>query len=245
MTELDHYPARTAMSLFLRMGGWIAIIFTVILLIVSLIGQSNFSTAQRVEAEGRDALAVVEDKYVREGRDSDGNRTYTYYFVLEFVTQRREEMTVSKTVGRAFYDTRDVGDELQIRYLSSEPSTVELEEGDYARGAAVLRWVALGLGIVWLVALWVTGRWTVAALRARRYGAVEMAEVVEVMRTNVRINNKPRFRIVWKDGQGRKGRSLLKKAHEVQGWHGRDPIRIYQGMKRSWWAGDIGDRPKA
>ena len=242
MTELDHYPARSAMSLFLRMGGWIAIIFTVILLIVSLIGQSNFSTAKRFEAEGQDALAVVEDKYVREGRDSDGNRTYTYYFVLEFVTQRREEMSVSTSVGSRLYDRHGVGDELQIRYLASDPDTVEMEEGEYARGAAVLRWVALGLGIVWLGALWVTGRWTVEALRARRYGAVEMAEVVEVMRTNMRVNNRPRYRIVWKDAQGREGRSLLKKAHEVEGWHGRDPIRIYQGLKRSWWAGDIGDR---
>ena len=244
MKELDHYPPKSAFGLFLRMGGWIAIILTVIFVIVSLIGQSNFSTAKRFEAEGRVALAVLQDKQVRESRDSDGNRTYTYYFVLDFVTQRREQMNVRKSVGRGFYDTQDVGDELQIKYLESDPDTVEIQDGDYARGAAVLRWVALVFGIVWLGALWVTGRWTVEALRARQYGTVEIAEVVEVRRSNVRINNRARYRIVWKDAQGREGHSLLKKGNEVEGWHGRDPIRIYQGVKRSWWAGDIGDRPK-
>ncbi len=242
MTDPDHYPPRTAWSLFLRMGGWIVIIFTVILVLISMIGQFNFSTAQRFEEEGRRALAVVEDKFVQEGRDSDGNRTYTYYLTLEFVTERREEISFSRSVGKVFYRAHDLGEEIELRYLKSEPETVEVEEGSYARGAAVLRWVALVFGILWLIGLWVVGRWTVEALRARRYGTVELAEVVEVVKTSVRVNNRPRFRIVWKDAQGREGRSMLRKAADVEGWHGRDQIRIYQGLKRSWWARDIGDR---
>lgn len=242
MTDPEHYPPRTAFSLFMRMGGWLPMLFAVPVVIVSLIGQYNFSTAQRFEEEGRTAVAVVEDKYVREGRDSDGNRTYTYYLVVDFLTQRREEVNVSKTVGRGFYREQAVGDEIEIRYLESQPETVELREGNYARGATALRWVALVLGVIVLGMLWVTGRWTVEALRARKYGAVEMAEVVEVVKTNVRVNNRARFRIVWKDAQGREGKSMLRKAADVEGWHGRDPIRIYQGLKRSWWARDIGDR---
>lgn len=243
MLEKDHYAPRSAWVLFMRMGGWIPMIFAAVVVLVSLIGQYNFSTAQRFVEEGRIATAAVADKYVRESRDSDGNRTYTYYLVMEFVTQRREEMSVRKSVGSSFYRRVDTGDAMEIRYLESDPDTVELREGDYARGAAALRWVALVLGVIWLGLFWVIGRWTVEALRARRYGQVEMAQLKEVMRTNVRINNSPRYRLVWTDGAGREGRSMLKKASEVEGWHGRDPIRVYQGMKRSWWAGDIGDRP--
>ncbi|MEL7255609.1 MAG: DUF3592 domain-containing protein [Pseudomonadota bacterium] len=242
MTDEDHYPARSAWSLFLRMGGWIVIPFTVALVILSLVGQLIFNTAERFEVEGREAVAVVEDKYVTERRDSDGDRTYTYYFVLDFVTQRREEMRVTKSVGSGFYRGTDVGGELPIRYLESDPETVEVQEGGYALGAAILRWVALLIGCIWLAGLWVTGRWTVEALRARKYGKVEEATVVEVVKTSVRVNNQPRFRIVWKDSAGREGRSMLRKAADVEGWHGRDAIRIYQGLKRSWWARDIGDR---
>ncbi len=242
MTDEDHYPARSALSLFLRMGGWVVLIFTVVLVILSLIGQMIFNTAERFEAEGRGAVAVVADKYVTESRNSDGDRTYTYYFVLDFVTQRREEMQVTKSVGSGYYRETDVGGELPIRYLESDPETVEVQEGGYALGATILRWVALAIGLLWLAGLWLTGRWTVEALRARKYGKVEEATVVEVVKTSVRVNNRPRFRIVWKDSDGREGRSLLRKAADVEGWNGRDAIRIYQGLKRSWWARDIGDR---
>ncbi|MEO0752166.1 MAG: hypothetical protein AAFY25_10200, partial [Pseudomonadota bacterium] len=190
----------------------------------------------------RAAAAVVVDKDITESRDSDGDRTFTYWLTMEFVTQRREEIEVRTSVGSGFYRDVEISDEIPIQYLETEPDLIEVEEGSYATGATVLRWMALVIGCAWLGALWLSGRWTVEALRARRYGKVETAKVVNVVKTAIKVNGGPRFRIVWMDAQGREGRSLLKKAREVQGWHGSDDIRIYQGLKRSWWAGDIGDR---
>ena len=98
------------------------------------------------------------------------------------------------------------------------------------------------IGLVWLAALWITGRWAVEALRARRYGACEMAEVTGIERSAVRVNNTPRYRLTWQDGRGRRGQSLLRKKRDVDGYGAGDRVRIYQGLKRPWWAGDIGDR---
>ena len=80
--------------------------------------------------------------------------------------------------------------------------------------------------------------------RARRYGAREVAHVTEVVRTNFKVNGRPRYRLVWRDEAGREGKSLLRKPGDLEAYRNGDPVVIYQGLKRPWWAGDIGDRPE-
>jgi hypothetical protein len=150
------------------MGGWVVIIFGIVMTAVSLIGETSFNTAKRFEAEGLYTTALVTNKYTTESRDSDGNRTVTYWLDIEYVTEAGEEMRRSETAGSGFYRGVAVGEEIEIRYLRSAPHVTELEEGSYATGAAVARWIALGVGLSWLGMLWMVGRWTVEALRARR-----------------------------------------------------------------------------
>ena len=57
-----------------------------------------------------------------------------------------------------------------------------------------------------------------------------------------RVNKQPRFRIVWRDMQGREGQSLMHKAADVGGIRPGDTVGIYQGVKRAWWVGDVGER---
>ncbi len=242
MQEREFYPPKSGLGLFLKMGGWVPVIFGVILCFVTMFGQLDHNTAKRFQAEGKYATALVEDTFFTESQDSDGDLTITYWVVISFITQAKEEITVTRTVGSQLYRTLAPDQEIEMRYLASDPEVTELEEGSYASGARVARGIALVLGVIWLVALWMTGRWTVEALRARRYGRCEMAEVTAVERSAVRINNRARFRVLWKDGQGRPGKSFLRKAHEVKDLNAGDAIRIYQGLKRPWWAGDIGDR---
>ena len=230
--------------LFLRMGGWVVLIAGVILLVVTLISWSSLRMAQRFETEGRPATAIVTEKYQREGRDSDGNRTVTYYLTLDYTTARGERISLNRTVNSGEYRRASEGERFDLLYLASEPRKTELTPGHYRKGAQVGQIVGLVVGLIWLGALWLVGGWAVAAVRARRYGQREEAQVVELRRTSIRVNNRPRYRVIWRDAAGREGRSLLRKWRDIEGLQVGDTVPIYHGVKRSWWAGDVGERPE-
>ncbi|MBZ0122695.1 MAG: DUF3592 domain-containing protein [Roseovarius sp.] len=228
--------------LFLRMGGWFVLGLGAVLLVLALVGQQFFAAAKRFEAEGRHAPALVTEKYITESTDSDGDKSITRWLDLEFTTREGERIAITKSVGTGEYHRAVKGQEIDLWYLESAPSRVEITRGSNARGAGIVQIVLLALGAGWLGLLWMVGRWVVEALRARRYGAREEARVTEVHRTSVRVNNRPRYRLKWRDGQGREGQSLMRRIDELEGYRPGDPVRIYHGLKRSWWAGDIGDR---
>lgn len=230
--------------LFWKMGGWSVIILGVLLLILSLISQANLSTAKRFEKEGRKATAIVTERYTTVSTDSDGDRTTTYWLTLDYVTQAGEEISLNRSVGTAAYNRASEGQPFDLLYLDSQPRKTELTEGSYRQSSRVLQVVALVEGVMFLGLLWLIGGWTVSAARARRYGRREEAVVREVRRTNIRVNNRPRFRLVWEDSAGREGKSLLRKKSDLAGFRPGDHIDIYHGLKRSWWVGDIGERPE-
>ena len=242
MEEPAAYPPVSTFRLFLKMGGWVPLIFAVVLVIITVIGQLSLNTAKRFDAEGRETVARVVEKYTTESRDSDGDRTVTYWLTLDYETTSGKVITRTRTATSSEYRRAREGSEITLRFLESDPTVTELTEGSYAQGAWVAQIIALVIGVMWLGALWITGRWAVEAARARRYGACEDAEVTGVERTSIRVNNRPRYRLSWKDGQGRPGKSLLRKRADVEQYGRGDRIRIYQGLKRPWWAGDIGDR---
>lgn len=231
------------LRLFLKMGGWFPLIIALPLLVVTLIGQLSHNTAQRFEEEGLSATAEVLSKFYTESTDSDGDTTRTYWFTLSFTTQSKQVIITKRSVNSSEYRSAKMGDELEILYLRSDPEVTEVTHGSHAYGAKVAQIILLVIGVIWLGLLWVTGRWTVEALRARRYGSREEAVVQEIHKTNVRVNNRPRYRLIWTDSNGKEGKSLMRKWADVDQFQRGDRIVIYQGLKRSWWVGDIGDRP--
>ena len=240
-TRLPPVPMR---RLFFRMGGWFVVGLGVPFLVLTLISQIFFSAAERFDEEGLMAVAQVTDKYWTESTDSDGDRTVTYWLSFDFVTQAREEVRVTESVGRGVYDRASVGSQMDIWYLQSQPDRIEVTRGSNRQGANITQVIALVLGAVWLGLFWLVGRWVVEAVRARRYGESEEVEVTEVYRTSVRTNNRPRYRLIWRDGQGREGKSLMRKAEDLKNYEPGSKIRIYQGLKRPWWVGDVGDPPE-
>lgn len=228
--------------LFLRMGGWIVLILGLVLVILTSIASVSLNTAQRFDAEGRETVAQITERNLTESRDSDGDKTVTYYFHLDYTTNGRREMSIRKSVGSSMYNAHDVGDRIQIWYLETQPDTVELDRGSNAQVARVMQWVGLAFGLAWLGSLWLIGRKAVAAVRARRYGARQEARVQDVERTAVTANGKRQFRLVWRDSQGRTGKSMMGKHAKFDGISTGDTVTIYQGLKISWWSGDVGDR---
>ncbi len=242
MSDPDRLPPVSMLRLFLKMGGWFVLILGVVLLVLSLIGQSAFNAARRFDAEGLQTVARVTERYTTESTDSDGDSTVTYWLGLDYTTRDGETFDRTRTVTAREYRNVKPGDEIDIWYLESDPEATEITRGSNARGAQAMQVVALVLGAVWLGLLWLVGRWAVEAVRARRFGNCEEAEVTEIFRTSIEVNNRPRYRLKWRDRQGREGQSMLRKHGDLEAWRPGERVRIYQGLKRAWWAGDIGDR---
>ena len=241
--NIPKYPV-PLFRLFWKMGGWMVLITGALLVLFTLISQSNLKTARRFEAEGRSTVALITDKEKTVRRDSDGNDKVSYWLTFEFVTGLGQAITVRQSVGRGQYNSLKQGDELPLFYLASEPGKVELTQGSHREGARVTQWIALIAGLVWLAALWIIGGWAVSAVRARRFGPRKEAMVQEIKRTNLKINNQPRYRLVWRDKEGREGQSLLHRHSVLDSLRPNDIIHIYQGPKQSWWVGDVGERPE-
>lgn len=229
--------------LFLRMGGWFALAFAVPMVILTLISNWQLEIAERFETEGREAVATVRGKYFTESTDSDGDRTVTYYLVLDFVTQAGEEMNINRSVGSGVYNRAKPGDTMPIRYLETEPDRTELRRGETLSGSRVAQGIGLLFGLLTLGCGWYAGRHAVAAVRARRFGARAVARVTGLKQTSVRVNGKPRYRLTWREASGREGESLMYPRDEIDGYPVGSGIEVYQGIKRAWWTGDVGERP--
>lgn len=235
-------PPVSLFRLFSRMGGWIVIIFGVVLLFFTAISQLSLSDAKRFEAEGQTATATVSEKYTTTSRDSDGDVDTDYWLSFSYVTSDRQEIDKTTTVGTKLYRSVEVGGTFDLLYLPSQPDRVETRPGSNRTMSRFTQGFALAFGLVWLVGLWVVGRWAVAGARARKYGTRHRVQVQEVRRTNVKINNRPRYRLIWQEPGGGQGRSLLQRHTAVRDFKPGDQIDIYQGLKSGWWIGDVGER---
>ena len=235
-------PPPSLFRLFIRMGGWLVLIAGAFLLLLTLISHLALQTAKRFEREGIMATAQVSEKYTTTSTDSDGDKTISYWLTFTYITAGKDEITLTETVSTALYRSVEPGRSFDLLYLESEPDRVETSPGSNRSASRFTQIAALAFGSLWLFGLWKVGGWAVAAVRARRYGRREMATVTDIARTGVKINNRPRYRVVWTDGQGKEGKSLLHKSGDLSGLRGGDEIVIYQGVKLSWWAGDVGER---
>ncbi|WP_323769098.1 DUF3592 domain-containing protein [Antarctobacter sp.] len=229
--------------LFWRMGGWITLIFLVFLGFMTLFSVLSLNLANRFDSEGRETAAEVLDKYKTVTTDSDGDRETTYYFVLQYDTQRGDTVEITRSVGTDIYWRTDPGERIPVWYLESEPDRIEVSRGENRSASVITQWIALVFGIAALVAMWFPARWAVAAVRARRYGARETAQITGTKATNYRVNNRHRYRLTWKEQSGRIGESLAYKEEQLDGYRPGDKITVYQGIKRAWWSGDVGERP--
>ena len=228
--------------LFLRMGGWFAVLFFVVSAALTLISHAELMLAERFDAEGVRTEAVVEDRYIRESRDSDGDKQITYYLVLAFQTETGAPVTATETVSRSLYQGAEPRSKIPIRYLRSDPQRIETREGQNRTTSRVFQFAGLVFGVLALAGLWYSGRLAVAAVRARRYGVRESALVTELKRTRWTVNNRYRYRLVWREASGRMGESLAYPLDALDDNLVGNEIGIYQGIKRAWWVGDVGER---
>jgi hypothetical protein len=234
---------RSWLSLYIRLGGWVSLILAAFLLLMTLFSATQLVIADRLDADGAFATAVVTDRQVRVSTDTDGDESRSYHASFRYKDARFGGQEQTRNVGFDYYSSVAVGDEVTIRYLRSDPATFEYEIGQYRSDGNILRWLALFFGVVGLVLLWRFGRETTEALLVRRDGETRVAQVVEIHETSVRINKRRQARLVWEEPDGQRGESLL---HDVEKlselYRAGDPITVFRLGDAAYWEGDVGPR---
>lgn len=242
-TKHGRTAPRSWMSLFLKMGGWIAIVPGIMLLILTLVSSRLHNEAARFDAEGVIAQAEVLDQRTRVTTDSDGDRRTTYYLTLSFLASGME-VVEETSVSSSIYFSSPVGGRVTLRYLESEPTRFEVPPGSSRSGARWTQVMALILGIVALIALYVAGGWATKAVKTRRHGERRVAKVEGIERLSVSINNRKQGRLTWRERDGATGRSMMRDHFDLMGdYKAGDEIIVYRKGAQSWWEGDVGPRP--
>ncbi|MCC5985862.1 MAG: hypothetical protein JJU42_16015 [Rhodobacteraceae bacterium] len=205
------------------------------------IGLYMLQQARLLDRYGIEGTAVIEDKYTRTGRDSDGRTTVTYYLSFTFRPEGGAPLSASESVQRGFYNQVREGDEIPIRYVAHRPELNEIEPGS----SKLLGWVFGGIGLVAAVvsvglAGWMWRR-KLSVLRAARNGEVRQARVTGTRRTNVQKNNRQMYVLQWIDATGQDGESRMFPHDALSAYPAGSVIVVYVDPKtgRGWWEKDF------
>lgn len=198
-------------------------------------------SARLFAEDGVDTSADVTGKYSESKEDTGGKYKRRFYLSLEFQIQTGEVISTSQPVQLTDYNQNEPGDVIEIRYLRSDPRKVEVTKRRSARTGRIYRSLAWLSVLAVLAGIWVYGSRALDAFRARKYGMHEEVKMIEVRKIGWWIFGNS-YRLIWRDSTGRLRKSLPKKADKLMGFRPGDRLVVFHGDKRSWWAGDVGER---
>ncbi len=197
------YKKRSVVAIFWRSGGWIAL-----LLIAAGIGIGLFNVTSRqagslLASEGQEVLGEITNK----ARSRNG-KSYSYRVSYYFPARNDPYSPGLQDVTASFYDGVEVGDEVPVRYLPSDPTISEVDVGR----TATMGWRGLALTIGLLTAGigacgFLLGR-SRALIGLREHGEMREATVTShAVDPKRKDSAKDQMRLVWTDAQGGTGRS--------------------------------------
>lgn len=228
--------------LFRRGFGLFALIPLLIGVVFAGITMFEGRKAERLENDGAVAVATITDKDIRVRTDSDGDRSTSYILYYAF-THQGIDVSASSSVSRGFFDGLEIGGTTEVRYWRPDPSVNEIEPGS----TSTIIWITK---LVSAVILAVAGSWIVIAwgaagkaIRVRDRGERRQAVVTAHETTGVRVNNRPRYRLAWRDERGEPGRSFLLSGDAIETWPVGSDLAIYAdptGRLKPVWEGDVG-----
>jgi len=231
---------RSWWSLFIRLGGWGAVVAGGILLVLTAFGHFTERRADRFAAEGVVTMGEVVSRRVAISTDSDGDSTRSYYLTLRYLSESGESWASETSVSSRLYRKNPEGADIEMRYLASAPRRIEVPVGSNRRSSFVLLAISLGVGAAGLIMLWKFGRQATSAVKARRDGDELLAEVTGVRALSVEINDVKQGRLQWRDEDGQAGESLMRGLPDLRKFERGDIITVYRRGGEVWWQGDVG-----
>lgn len=231
-----------AVRLFFRMGGWGVVALGSVVVGLSLWADGQQRLQRAFAEDGNTVEARVLERIARSHLNVDGSVSYRYFLDLGFVTDLGERFRIRQSVNADRFEEVAEGDPVRVRYLEGDPVRVLLPEQSTPNAGQGATRTALVLGLVALGLLWRIGGWAVSGVKARRQGPPETAHVVGMERSVIRAVDGERYRLIWRNAEGRDGRSLLHKKRDLAEIAPGTPITLYRDGPHLWWAGDVGTR---
>lgn len=235
-------PPPSLLRLFFQMGGGLVLILGAILVLLTSAALTALDEAQRFDTEGVSTRGEVSRKFTETSRSGDDQLRTIHYLVVEFETQAGQGIEVERRISGLVYDETQVGQEIALWYLPADPERVAWRAGSRRENARIIQALIWAFGLLWLGSIWYIGGMAVGALRVRWYGRQSTAEVIDVRKTHVKYKRPPVYSLVWRDEEGRIGESVGRERSDLQRFRPGETIDLYHGVKRVWWAGDVGYR---
>lgn len=229
------------LRLFGRFWGWWALLPLLFGAVFTAITMFEGRKAQRLETGGLDGQAQILEKWVERKRDSDGDITRIYKLSYRF--EAGNMMEGEDSVSRRFYNSVQAGQQVPIRYWGKDPDVHEIEPG--ATGKQI--WIVKIIAIVTLTAggalFFIAWQGSARALAVREHGTRRKARVTGLKTTNVKVNNRPMYRLTWLDSQSKPGQSFMAREQKFDAYPEGAEIWIYadpRGRRKPVWEGDVG-----
>lgn len=235
---------KSTFRLFMKLNGWIALIPLLIALVTGSITLSEGQKAQRLAKDGAVAQATVINLRRSFYTDSDGDQRTRHHMEFAFDARGRSYQ-MEQTVGRGLYTRMNVGDTTEIRYWRPDPTVNEIEPGTTTTTIWVTK-IASALSLAGGL-FWINRSWKRAsrAARVRDRGTRRRATVTHHIKTNVRINKVPQYRLAWQDEEGTTGKSWFVSGRQLGDWPEGAELTVYAdptGKFPSVWERDVGAR---
>lgn len=240
---IDKRPS--AFRLFWSFPGWFGLIFLVAGLGVEVGAMFAGLNAMRLAGDGVEVTGEVLGKDWRESRDSDGDRTVSYYVQFRFPMRDGVAVEDEVSVGRGTYNDTTVGDRVPVRYWPEDPMLNEIEPGSTRFLAMMLGLFGVPFTLVGGFFVWRQARFARRAVRLRERGEVLEAEVLEHVATAYRVNNRRQYALKWRDERGNSGQSRPVGAGHLMEYPPGSKITVYADPDRpgpGFWEGDAGVR---
>lgn len=228
-------------QLFIRCGGWVALI-PLVIGIASTLGAITLTyNAALLAQHGMPATATVMAKRIAKGNQTTQERQRpadSYYITLRFTPQNAVEISAEHQVRAAFYRILVIGQTFQIRYLPENPDIRELYEGELTGWSSSTQIVGLAFAALgFAVSIWFA-RTAIRATRARE----NVGMIIEAYVTH-RSLWPPLFnRMQYQVGQGDAAnihKTFIRPIWAYRGLKRGDKTRVAITDQGPYWAKDL------
>lgn len=243
MKDYTDGPTRRFFALWWRKGAPFVLVLVAIAVFTGMVSYQSLVQGLALDARGVVVTATATDREKRRGSD-DTNYYVTFAYDADGVP-----MELSRKVSASLYNALPPGTTRDIRYLPEAPRVMEYTIGKSWKDGQVMRWISLVAGLGALGVFWWTARPVIEALRARKYGRAEWAEVLGLDELTLRSKYGKRtyYSLVWRDAQGGTGQSMASTNKDrYSRYEPTSDIEVYRDSRgKTWWIGDLGPRDAA
>lgn len=235
---------KSTFRLFMKLNGWIALIPLLIALVTGSITLSEGHKAQRLADDGGVTQATVIHLRRSYYTDSDGDQRTKYHMEYSF-TANGQNYQMEEIIGRGMFSRLNSGDKTEVRYWRPDPTVNEIEPGTTTTTIWVTKIASaltLAGGLFWIIRSWTRAS---RATRVRDRGDKRQATVTHHIKTGVRVNKVPQYRLAWQDEDGVTGKSWFVSGRRLGEWPEGSELTIYAdpaGKLPSVWEHDVGVR---